>query len=148
MHVAAFALTDSRADVPNTVSDRWRTRARSATITSMIDTYTDAKAELTAALRPHELRLDPSALTELRKVDFAQLHAIHDHEEHFLRETFIKGVISANRLRTRKRRENPAVTASDVERAMRRLGRALEQASEATISQAASDIVRDVCPYC
>jgi hypothetical protein len=106
-----------------------------------------AETDLVAALQARGVTIAGNALTPLKRIDFTQLVAIHDHEEHFLRTVFVESLVNATRARSSEGGK-PGVTAVDVRTAMLMLGAAAKAAPEQQFSASAKAILKEVCPYC
>ena len=109
----------------------------------------DTESDLTAELSRRGLGIEPNAMDPLRAIDFSKLVSIHDHEEMFLRDTFVSSLMDAHQARVGS--GQGAISSSDVETAMLMLGAAAAaaaNANEATFSKESFSIIRDICPYC
>lgn len=115
----------------------------------MIESFERTESDLSAALNSRGLRIEPNAMTPLRAIDFSQLVSIHDHEERFLRDTFVSSLMDAHRARVGS--GQGAISGSDVQTAMLMLGAAAAAAADANegvFSKESVSIIRDICPYC
>jgi hypothetical protein len=90
----------------------------------------------------------PEARKPLQRIDFAKLVEIHDHEEHFLEQTFIKTLIGMRQERASSAEDFGMITADDVETALRMLGIAAARQSEATLSANSRAVIKDACGFC
>ena len=111
-------------------------------------TFEQARTDLTNRLRQVGLNLAPEALAPLRQIDFAKLVEIHDHEEHFLEETFFQSLVTLPQARTSPRADRSTVTADDVETALRMLGVAAARQPEHTLTSASKGVIIDACGFC
>ncbi|PYT01403.1 MAG: hypothetical protein DMF63_00710 [Acidobacteria bacterium] len=92
--------------------------------------------------------LAPNAMKPLSRIDFAKLVNIHDHEEYFLRRTFIDTLIALRKARASTSGDVGKVTADDVETALRMLGTAAARQAEQTLSGETKSLIKDACPFC
>jgi len=98
------------------------------------------------SLKDRGLVLTSKAMQPLRAIPLHQLHEIHDHEEHFLRVTFIECLVAANKARLRSSGGTAKVNGQDMHTAILKLGVAIEKApKEQFDSKSKTD---SVCPYC
>lgn len=109
--------------------------------------HDEARTELEARLKMEGWNVAPNALEPLRKIDFAKLVSIYDHEERFLEQTFIHTLIGLPRARplTASQQE---INASDVKTALLMLGVAIERQAEETVSAASKNVIKDACGFC
>jgi hypothetical protein len=104
--------------------------------------------EVTSAISQAGFTLAPGAMKPIGQIDFAKLVAIHDHEEHFLRTTFIKTLIGLRQGRTSTPFDAGQITADDVETALLMLGTASARQGEQTLSKQTKSSIRDACGFC
>lgn len=110
--------------------------------------YKGIPTDIASAIERSNFRLAPGALDPLRRIDFARLVAIHDHEEHFLRTTFIDTLLALRRARVSIGVGDNKITADDVQTAILMLGTAAARQAEATLSKETRGLIKDACPFC
>ncbi len=101
--------------------------------------------DLAGAIKRSGLTLAPDALKPLRRIDFAKLVTIHDHEEHFLQTAFVNTLTT---LRDARSVAGDKITADDVETAILMLGTAAARQAEATLSKKTRGLIKDACGFC
>ena len=107
-----------------------------------------ARTSLTAQLRQAGWKVAQDAMSPLRQIDFAKLVAIHDHEEHFLEQTFLQTLIGMRSARASTASDQGKITKADVETGLRMLGVAAARQSEATLSSETRKSIVDSCGFC
>lgn len=107
-----------------------------------------ARTSLTAQLRQAGWKVAQDAMSPLRQIDFAKLVAIHDHEEHFLEQTFLQTLIGMRGARASTASDQGKITKADVETGLRMLGVAAARQSEATLSSETRKSIADSCGFC
>jgi hypothetical protein len=110
--------------------------------------FASTRKGLMTELARRGLKIAEDALKPLQRIDFAQLVQIHDHEEHFLRMTFLESLENAYRARLEEERGPKRIIAQDVRTAMLMLGAAAANAPEAKFSGVNKTVIKDLCPYC
>ena len=94
-------------------------------------------------LKRSNLVIRPDALEPLSKIDFNQLVEVHDHEEHFLSETFFQVLKVLPRARGSKE-----VTEEDVQTALIMLGVAAANQRNPVLSEDTRNSIKDACGFC
>lgn len=110
--------------------------------------HNQAQSSLTDMIRQAGWQLAPDAMKPLQKVDFTKLVAIHDHEEHFLEQTFLQSLIGMRSVRASTSSDQGRITKADVETALRMLGVAAARQSNATLSKKSRRDIVDSCGFC
>ncbi|NOT87610.1 MAG: hypothetical protein HOP03_05455 [Lysobacter sp.] len=114
----------------------------------MIGSFKDTQNLMVGFLEKNDLEIAPDALQPLRSIDFANMVAIYDHEELFLRETFFGFLLEAYHARLISDPVRKQVLKQDVRAAMLMLGIALPAVDEAKFSQRSKTELIRLCPYC
>lgn len=104
--------------------------------------------DITTAISQSNLDLEPGALEPLRSIDFAKLVTIHDHEENFLRRTFLDTLMGLTRARISSGGGSNKITAKDVKTALLMLGTAASEQADATLSKQTRSLIKEACPFC
>lgn len=104
--------------------------------------------DIADAIDESDLELAPGAMQPLRQIDFAKLVAIHDHEEHFLRTTFINTLFTLSRARLSVGTGPAKITADDVKTAIMMLGTAAARQPDPVLSKETRSILKEACPFC
>jgi hypothetical protein len=113
-----------------------------------MELYEGIQKDVASAIERSEFKLASDAMEPLRRIDFAKLVAIHDHEEYFLRTTFIDTLLGLRRARVSTEVDVDTITADDVETALLMLGTAAARQSEQTLSTETKSLIKDACPFC
>lgn len=111
-------------------------------------TLRQSMSEISRFLRQRGVGITRTAMDPLRRLDFAALVEIYDHEERFLRETFLKNLIRAHEARVKGTQRPRKVNVQDIRSAMLMLGTAVSAASENEFSEANKKKIQEICPYC
>lgn len=111
-------------------------------------THTEAQATLVNRLRQEGWNVAPDALDPLQDIDFEKLVDIHDHEEHFLEETFFKTLIALRDARASTQFDQGMITGLDVGTALRMLGAAIPRQMETTLSSSSKAAIKSACGFC
>ncbi len=110
--------------------------------------YSGASRDISAELRRAGWSIARDAMEPLRRIDFARLVDIHDHEQHFLERTFVSSLVGIREARVATPAEEGKIVKKDVETALRMLGTAVARQSEETISANSKRIIIDSCGFC
>ncbi len=105
-------------------------------------------SELIRMLAAKGLEVGMNAAGPLKRINFKKLVSVHDHEEHFLRMTFLQLLKEAHVAREIDRPTKTKITATDVRTAMMKLGKAAANAPDHQFSENSKRKLRDSCPYC
>ena len=104
--------------------------------------------ELETILKNQGMSISKSAFEPLKLVDFGRLVDVHDHEEAYLRDHFVRGLRIASTARVRRGQGSAKIRAEDVVSAMLILGAVVEETPETNISSINKTVIKDVCPLC
>jgi hypothetical protein len=104
--------------------------------------------EVLTELSSRQLKASSDAMQPLQAINFKQLISIHDHEEYFLRRTFLSNLVAAHKDRVGPLDTQREVNKEDVDNAMRMMGEAIMKAAEQTFTKHSKTIIVAVCPYC
>ena len=110
--------------------------------------YDQTRKAVSTELKAQGFSISRDAMAPLKRIDFAKLVAIHDHEEHFLRTVFLSSLVTLSRARPAATAGPNTITADDVEVALRMLGTAAARQGEQTLSTATRKRIKNACPYC
>ena len=113
-----------------------------------MELYEGIQTDLASEITQLGFALAPDAMEPLSRIDFRKLVAIHDHEEYFLRTTFINLLIALLGGPASTGVYVGEITAGDVETTLRMLGTAAAQQPEQTLSSGTKSLIRDACPFC
>jgi hypothetical protein len=110
--------------------------------------YSEAWSAIEEQLQQAGWKVAPKAKEPLRRIDFAKLVEIHDHEEHFLEQTFINSLLAMRSARASTYEDQGIVTAQDVETALRMLGVAAARQPAVALSDNSKAIIKEACGFC
>jgi len=114
----------------------------------MLDDFYQNVEYIEGELRERGIGLTKKATRPLRRIDWSRMVAIYDHEESFLRDRFIRGLVEAHQARVGDGGVSGTVNEQDVRTAMLMLGAAVAEAQEEFFSENSKSVVIDVCPFC
>ena len=98
------------------------------------------------AMKEKGMALTKSALKPFDAIPFEELHAIHDHEEAFLRDQIVDSIERAHAMRKSTTGGTDNVTARDVRTALLMVGSAVSSAPQSVFSNQST--IQRICPYC
>ena len=110
--------------------------------------YPNARTQILADLKAHGIGVAKDAMDPLKRIDFAQLVTIVDHEERFLRTVFVQSLVGLSSGKLAANAGTPRVNANDVKDALMMLGTAAARAAEQTLSTSTKETIKNACPYC